>query len=143
MAKQEKRCDQCGGNFPAFFGTHCVANFDEKRRKTELLGSYVVRAETAEADAKRLREALTLALRWMGDPTDPLKTFEDIADWFYRDTGYLRPGKSEPLECGDRTEEREAAWKEWTKTMRDHVQAMCRAALGSERQGVATGGKDG
>lgn len=76
-------------------------------------------------------EALALAVRWMGDPANPLGTFEDIADWFYRDTGYLRPGKSEPLECGNRSEERDAAWKAWATRTRDQVRAAC---LGAMRQ---------
>jgi hypothetical protein len=90
-------------------------------------------------EIEKLREALRLALRWMGDASDPLGTFEDIGEWFYRDTGYLRPGKSEPLECGGRDEEREAAWKAWTAKTRNHVRATCLAALGSERQGEGTG----
>ncbi len=88
---------------------------------------------------ERLRVALRLALRWMGDPDDPLGTFEDIGDWFYRDTGYLRPGKSEPLECGGRDEERQAAWAKWTKKTGAHVREVCRAALVQS----ADGGNDG
>lgn len=87
-------------------------------------------AVSLSVENARLRNALALAVRWMGDPSDPLGTFEDIGDWFYRDTGLLRPGKSEPLECGDRSEERAAAWKEWTTKKRDHVRATCLSALG-------------
>lgn len=82
-------------------------------------------------EEEKLRVALRLAVRWMGDPSDPLGTFEDIGDWFYRETGFLRPGKSEPLECGGRDEEREAAWQEWAKRKRVHVLEACRAALQS------------
>lgn len=66
-------------------------------------------------DAKLLAD-LKLALRWQYDPDDPLGTFEDIADWFRRETGYMRPGKSEPMECSygeDREREREKAWNDW------------------------------
>lgn len=83
----------------------------------------------AVSAARELADALRLALRWMGDPDDPIGTFEDIGDWFYLDTGYLRPGKSEPLECGGRDEERRAAWSEWTKRTGDRVRETCRAAL--------------
>ena len=89
---------------------------------------------------REMHEALILAVRWMGDPGDPLGTFEDIAEWFYRDTGYLRPGKSEPLECGDRTEEREAAWKGWVTRTREQVRATCLEAL---RQSSPAPGKEG
>lgn len=78
-----------------------------------------------------LESALRLAVRWMGDAEDPLGTFEDIGEWFYRETGYLRPGKSEPLECGARSEERDRAWKEWAAKTRTLVRATCLAALSS------------
>lgn len=88
-------------------------------------------------DNNKLREALRLALRWMGDPADAMGTFEDIGEWFYRDTGFLRPGKSEPLECGGRDEERQAAWNEWTKRTRAHVREAALTAL------RVSGGSDG
>jgi len=88
---------------------------DDKEHRGEAVGA-------AEA-------SLRLAVRWMGNPADALGTFEDIAEWFYQDTGFLRPGKSEPLECGDRTEEREAAWKAWTQRTRAKVYETCVASL--------------
>jgi hypothetical protein len=83
----------------------------------------------AFGEEEKLRAALKLAVRWMGDPRDPLGTFEDIGEWFYRDTGFLRPGKSEPLECGGRDEERAEAWKDWAHRTREHVYETCRKAL--------------
>ena len=102
---------------------------------THCAGCYAV----LEGELDALRKALALAVRWMGDPSDPLGTFEDIGDWFYRDTGYLRPGKSEPLECGGRDEERYAAWDAWAKQTRNHVQKVCREAL-SDGATVVRGG---
>lgn len=83
-------------------------------------------------EREKLYSALRLALRWMGDSDDPTGTFEDIGDWFYRDTGYLRPGKSEPLECGGRDEERQAAWEAWVKKTRAHVRKTCASLLPSD-----------
>ena len=108
--------------------------------KTRALRRLWLRVATAKEDQmvddEKLRTSLRLAVRWMGDPSDPLGTFEDIAEWFYQDTGFLRPGKSEPLECGDRHEEREKAWNEWTKRTRVHVLETCRAALDSGADGA-------
>lgn len=108
-------------------GSMCGHATCEHRAALEQLRIIIARV-TAERD--EARNTLRLAVRWMGDANDPLTTFEDIADWFYRDTGFLRPGKSEPLECGDRSEEREAAWKVWAKQTREQVYETCRAVCG-------------
>lgn len=87
------------------------------------------------AEVRRLRrveEAAKLAARWLGDHRDPTGTFEDIGDWFYRETGFLRPGKSDPLECGDRDEERRRAWDEWVTGKRDLIVDALAAALRGE-----------
>lgn len=41
--------------------------------------------------------------------------FEIVADLFYRDTGFLRPGKSLPMEmCSTESEQRrQTAWEQW------------------------------
>ena len=48
---------------------------------------------------------------------DVLERFERIAAEFYRDTGYLAPGKDQPAAmCGTPTlEERTAAFKAWLR----------------------------
>lgn len=91
-------------------------------------------AETARLtkENEKLRDALRLAVRWMGNPRDPLGTFEDIGEWFYLETGFLRPGKSEPLECGGRDEEREQAFKDWAHRTREHVYETCASLLPGE-----------
>lgn len=53
-----KRCEQCGGEFADCYPTHCMANFNERGRQTDLLGRYVKRAEKAEAEVERLRAEL-------------------------------------------------------------------------------------
>lgn len=86
----------------------------------------------AERDA--LRAALRLAFDWL-DLSDPTATFDRIADEFYRDTGFMRPGKSMPLEmCGVVNEQRrEVAWAEWiTKKRAAMLTQMQSALLASE-----------
>lgn len=41
--------------------------------------------------------------------------FEIVADLFYRDTGFMRPGKSMPMEMcsGELDQRRRAAWDKW------------------------------
>lgn len=68
------------------------------------------------------------ALSWIWDPdADPLDTFERIADEFYRDTGFLRPGKSEPFGYERDEKEREAAWEQWRRDRSRKVRAALAA----------------
>lgn len=57
--------------------------------------------------------------------------FERIADCFYRDTGFLRPGKSEPMETtwGGKEEERRKIYDEWL----DRRKEAARSALAAAR----------
>ena len=72
---------------------------------------------------KELQEKLTTVRRWLGSD-DPNETFEDIADWFYTDTGIMRPGKSQPMEmCGSSDEERHDAFRKWAQEKRAVVLA--------------------
>lgn len=84
---------------------------------------------TAEDENARLREALSLASRWLGDG-DPNNAFEDIAEWFRSETGMLRPGKDEPFSSGAVPyEQRRIAFENWAKAKGDRVRATVRAAL--------------
>lgn len=81
--------------------------------------------------ARAAAEACKLALRWLGDPDDPTGTFEDIGDWYYRETGRLRPGKSEPLECGHTDpEERERHFRAWADKKGREIRDALREAAG-------------
>lgn len=53
-----KRCEHCGAEYLASFPSHCMANFHNHGRQTELLGRYVERAEKAEAEVERLKGLL-------------------------------------------------------------------------------------
>jgi hypothetical protein len=48
----------------------------------------------------RLLAAAKAAARWMYNPDDIPGQFEDIADWFHRETGMLRPGCDVPIYMG-------------------------------------------
>ena len=64
--------------------------------------------------------------------------FEYDAERFYRETGFMAPGKSMPMEMytGEGQQaEREAAWSAWTQKLRDDFQellASCAALLRDE-----------
>lgn len=62
--------------------------------------------------------------RWYRNPGD-LETWEDIASWFHRETGHLRPGKDKPIGF-HQTEDVEPdccmdAWLIWSEDKRDEA----------------------
>jgi hypothetical protein len=77
--------------------------------------------ETAALIAKALalRDALDTMLRLWGRTGNSLEDFEDVARWFYQETGFLRPGKDVPAALGgsDRgdDEKRQLLYQEWYK----------------------------
>jgi hypothetical protein len=89
--------------------------FERWRHRVKTVPGQILAGELVaeRARAERLAQAAKAAADWMWDPDAPAEQYERMAEEFYRATGYLRPGKSEPLECGDRTEERAAAWERW------------------------------
>lgn len=78
---------------------------------------------------KALEAAARDASRWLGDPNDPNATFEDIATWFQSETGFMRPGKSLPIEMGDQDRERKSAWDAWAEKKNVTVRENLRRAL--------------
>jgi hypothetical protein len=52
--------------------------------------------------------------RWYRTPGDP-DVFEDIAEWFQRETGHLRPGKDPAPGSGHTYECCHDAWAEWSE----------------------------
>ena len=78
---------------------------------------------------KELLGKLTTVRRWLGSD-DANETFEDIADWFYTDTGIMRPGKDAPQEmCGRSDEERHDAFHKWAQEKRAVVLAAIARSL--------------
>lgn len=55
--------------------------------------------------------------------------FEEDAERFYRETGFMAPGKSQPLEMeGDYTR-RQEAWDKWTPKLGDEAKQIVRDAI--------------
>lgn len=55
------------------------------------------------------------------DDRDPTAQFDAIAEKFYVETGFMRPGKSSPLEMyisADQDERRLEAWRQWCEAWR-------------------------
>ncbi len=69
-------------------------------------------------------------LLWM-DNTDATAQFEAIGDRFYAETGFLRPGKSVPIDmCGAyQDEQRLTAWRLWCEAWRQGLITKARALL--------------
>lgn len=76
------------------------------------------------------------ARRTITDPDDPLGEFERLGDWYYADTGFLRPGTSEPMECGgysNSNEDRERFSKWWDEKRREAIRDFeCRERLSKD-----------
>ncbi len=85
---------------------------------------------TLRAENERQKEALTLAKRWLGT-MDPHENFEDIAEWFYQETGIMRPGKDAPMASyGPSGRLRREAFDEWCEKKGADVRAKIAEALG-------------
>lgn len=85
------------------------------------------------AAAPDLYDALDAASLWMWDPDEnSVESFERINEWFMKETGHMRPGKSYPMETPP-PDNLQQIWDEWrTKKSRDVLLAI-RAALAKAR----------
>jgi len=89
------------------------------------------------AAAPALLEACEAALAWL-DYSDVTAHYDRLADAFHRDTGYMAPGKSVPLEMNPGEEweaERAPAWHKWCAERRAALCSQLRAALSLARGG--------
>lgn len=80
-------------------------------------------------------KAMTLSemLRWCHDPDcSPNEQFEDINDWFYRETGNLRPGKSDIRGIPEKT--RLQSWDKWLLEKQRAYRAGLLAIAAVERE---------
>ena len=89
------------------------------------------RAEGREELIAELVVALEAVKVWRGVGVDSLEHFEAIGEMFYVDTGFLRPGKSEPMESysEDREERKRVAWQEWCQRKNAELDVTIAAAL--------------
>lgn len=92
----------------------CDVNFEDSWKQ---YGEDYLRDAQAVLDAvgaPDLLEALEWSEQFNRRPNeDHLECFERIAEVFYRQTGYLRPGKDASPQTGSSTDERHAAWDAW------------------------------
>lgn len=82
---------------------------------------------------QELEAILTIVQRWLGTGYAN-EDFEEIADWFHRDTGYLRPGKDSASPIDD-YEERKEAWEKWRKEKAATVRVKIALALIPKKSG--------
>jgi hypothetical protein len=69
---------------------------------------------------------------WFGLTKPPLDQWEDLAEEFHKETGFLRPGKDYPMGYGldeAREVERVAAWTAWAEKRRSAMVARVRTLL--------------
>lgn len=87
-----------------------------------------VRASATSARIAALEGALDGMVLVCGRSGDAFYDFEEQAEVFYQETGYMRPGKDVPMEMArDDEDERRAKYSAWVKTKLD----AGRAALAS------------
>ena len=58
-------------------------------------------------------------------------TFDDVADQFYRETGFMRPGKDQPAAMGGypTSEQRREAWDAWVTKRDADIEARLRRVV--------------
>lgn len=90
--------------------------------------------------AERLRERLAAQIaEWELWDADPTAAFEQMAEAFYQETGFLAPGKSMPLEmCGEAMDQRRRRrYDEWKQERKQKCRQLLRdvlALVDAERQ---------
>ena len=95
----------------------------------------------APANAARLalcwntHDQLVAALEWHEQfmPRDGEASsgrYDRIAEVFYKETGYIAPGKDAPMCSGTSYEDRLAAWDKWAKDGLERTRAAIKAAKG-------------
>ncbi len=91
---------------------------------------------TKTAKAMEMRGTLEKVKVWRGIGMNPLEHFEAIGEMFYKDTGFLRPGKSEPMESfyEGREEERRKYWEDWCRKMNGQLDDQITAALAADEE---------
>lgn len=109
--------------------THAVA--DRMRDAADTITDLLQRATTAERDLAamrkerdELRAAVQDLLRLRGATGNVLNDFEDIGDWFYQETGFIRPGKDCRLNDPD---VRRTHYDAWVKGKIDRARAALTA----------------
>jgi hypothetical protein len=117
------RCGECGNGTQQHYVSH---GNDDPQFRAE------VRAKWNSRSSTELLAALTECGEWFGLTKPPLDQWEDLAEEFRKETGFLRPGKDYPMGAGlteEQEAERSAVWKTWSEARRDRMIANVRAAI--------------
>lgn len=136
-----------GGRFPQLLSMrngYQWSGMPVDREVLQMLHAAISEVLGPDAALSRLRdtqrvlvEALREVSEWFALTKPPLDQWEDLAEEFHKETGFLRPGKSYPMGYGldeEREAERDAKWKEWAEKRRADMTARIRAALASVEQ---------
>lgn len=95
-------------------------------------------SENNEANARLISAAPDLLAianelgEWFGLTKPLLDQWEDLAEEFHKETGFLRPGKDYPMAAGldeEREAERSATWRAWSEKRRADMIGRLRAAI--------------
>lgn len=99
----------------------------------KLLDKMADDAQRAINEHKHLIEALDGMVLVCGRTGDAFYDFEEQAEVFHKETGYMRPGKSVPMEMArDDDEERRAKFNAWVKEKIEAGRAALLLAKGGE-----------
>lgn len=104
----------------------------DPRKNPELVATVVSGKANARAIAAvpELLEACELTQAWRGLPNEGASAlWERIAEWFHRETGFLRPGKDSPAAGLVVDGERGRAWNEWCLAKSEEIGRKLAAAL--------------
>ena len=105
------------------------SGFGRSSEEAERTAAQIAAALNAYAD---LLAVLQEVGEWFALTKPPLDQWEDLAEEFRKETGFLRPGKSYPMAAGldeEREAERNAAWKDWSERRRADMIARVRSAI--------------
>ena len=130
------KCDNCGSE-RTIVGCFCTPFAGAAQQDNALAEAL------ARADRDRLSLELDEARSLLADlrdwhahtDEDANEVFERIGEAFYRDTGWLRPGKSESPERAHDPEERRRKFHEWCQRQHAALTERIRAAAVMPQEG--------
>lgn len=99
-----------------------IAFLDNDMERARANAEFIVRAVNSH---EALLEAAKLLFRWIGTE-DPNETFEDIGEWFRKETGSLRPGKDSRGESDD---QRRLKWDIWRSAKFAEIRMKAKVAI--------------
>ncbi len=130
---EQKAIEACAGMSDP--EAELASRVEQCKRHILHIGELTTERDALRAERDALKAALIAMRDWFGvDPQakSQLDQWEDLAEEFYRETGFLRPGKDYPAAAGnpeEREEQRNTAWRIWADVKKGKLLAQVRAAL--------------